>query len=56
MTDPNNKYLFLAYTLVWIVFMLYAWSLSRRQAKLRRDLDEIKAKTLPGTPPAAPKA
>ncbi|MGH9378206.1 MAG: CcmD family protein [Terriglobia bacterium] len=44
MTDPNDKFLFLAYSLVWIVFMLYAWSLARKQAKLRRDLDEIKSK------------
>lgn len=43
MTDPNDKYLFLAYGLVWIVFMLYAWSLWRRQARLRRDLEEMKA-------------
>ncbi|MDE3178305.1 MAG: CcmD family protein [Acidobacteriota bacterium] len=44
MTDPNDKFLFLAYALVWIVFMLYAWSLARNQAKIRRDLDEIKSK------------
>jgi CcmD family protein len=41
MTDPNDKFLFLAYSLVWIVFMLYAWSLARRQSKLRRELDEL---------------
>jgi len=44
MSDPNNKFLFLAYSLVWIVFMLYAWSLARRQAKLRRELDELRAR------------
>lgn len=44
MTDPNDKYLFLAYALVWIVFMLYAWSLWRRQARLHRDVEEMKAK------------
>lgn len=43
MVDPNDKFLFLAYGLVWIVFMLYAWSLSRRQARLRRDVEEMKA-------------
>ncbi|MGH9770155.1 MAG: CcmD family protein [Candidatus Acidiferrales bacterium] len=44
MTDPNDKFLFLAYGLVWIVFMLYAWKLARKQAEIRRDLDEIRAK------------
>ncbi|MGH9352202.1 MAG: CcmD family protein [Terriglobia bacterium] len=44
MTDPNDKYLFLAYTLAWIVFMVYAWILSRRQSKLRVEIDELKAR------------
>ncbi len=42
MTDPNDKYLFLAYTLVWIVFMLYAWFLSRRQSRMAGELKELK--------------
>jgi CcmD family protein len=37
-----NNYLFAAYTLVWIIFMTYAWNISRRQAKLRKDLEELK--------------
>lgn len=37
-----NRYLFLAYSLVWAVFMLYAWSLSRQHAALRRELGELK--------------
>lgn len=44
MTDPNDKYLFLAYTLVWIVFMVYAWILSRRQSRLRIEIDDLKAR------------
>ncbi|HEV2499509.1 MAG TPA: CcmD family protein [Terriglobia bacterium] len=44
MTDPNDKYLFLAYTLVWIVFMVYAWILSRRQSRLRIEINELKAR------------
>ncbi len=39
-----NKYLFLAYTFVWLIFILYAWNLSRRQARLRRELEELKRK------------
>ncbi len=39
-----NKYLFLAYSAVWLIFMLYAWNLSRRQARLEKDLEDLKAK------------
>jgi CcmD family protein len=39
-----NTYLFLAYTLVWLIFILYAWNLSRRQDKLRKELEDLKAK------------
>lgn len=37
-----NHYLFLAYSFVWALFMFYAWNLSRRQAKLRRDFETLK--------------
>jgi CcmD family protein len=37
-----NKYLFLAYSLVWVIFIAYAWNLSRRQARLKKDLEELK--------------
>jgi len=39
-----NTYLFLAYTVVWLIFILYAWNLSRRQDKLRKELEDLKAK------------
>ncbi|HET7213933.1 MAG TPA: CcmD family protein [Terriglobia bacterium] len=39
-----NKYLFLAYSFVWLIFMLYAWNLSRRQTRLQKELDEVKSK------------
>jgi len=39
-----NKYLFLAFSAVWTIFFLYAWSLSRRQARLRKELEELKNK------------
>ncbi|MCL5004966.1 MAG: CcmD family protein [Acidobacteria bacterium] len=39
-----NKYLFLAYTFAWLIFVLYAWNLSRRQARLRKELEELKRK------------
>ena len=39
-----NRYLFLAYTFVWLIFILYAWNLSRRQARLRKELEELKSK------------
>jgi len=43
-----NKFLFAAYALVWIIFMVYAWSLSRRQARLLKKLEDLKAKTPEG--------
>jgi CcmD family protein len=46
MANSNNEYLFLAYTIVWIVFMLYAWSLSRRQSRLAKELEDLKQKVL----------
>jgi CcmD family protein len=39
-----NKYLFLAYSFVWLIFMLYVWNLSRRQTRLKKELDEVKSK------------
>ncbi len=39
-----NGYLFAAYSLVWAIFVLYAWILSRRQARLEKDLEDLKAK------------
>jgi len=39
-----NRYLFLAYAFVWIIFMAYAWSLSCRQRRLEKEMEEIKAR------------
>jgi CcmD family protein len=39
-----NTYLFLAFASVWLIFILYVWNLSRRQAKLKNDLEELKAR------------
>ncbi len=38
----GNQFLFFAYAFVWIIFMLYAWNLARRQAGLRRELEDLK--------------
>jgi len=40
----GNEFLFLAYGFVWIIFMLYAWNLSRRQARLKKDLENLKSR------------
>jgi len=45
-----NRYLFLAYAFVWIIFMAYAWNLSRRQSRLLKELEELKAKNTPRKP------
>ncbi len=55
MGNANNEYLFLAYTIVWIVFMVYAWSLSRRQSRLTKELEEIKKRVLAKDEHSAPK-
>ena len=39
-----NKYLVAAYTFVWLIFILYAWNLSRRQGRLKKELDELMSK------------
>ena len=46
------KFLYAAYTLVWIIFAAYAWSLGKRQAKLREDLDQLKRAELGSARPA----
>jgi CcmD family protein len=44
MATSNNIFLFLAYSLVWIVFMLYAWRLSVRQSRLAREMEDLQKK------------
>ena len=44
-----NKYLVAAYTFVWLIFILYAWNLSRRQTRLKKELDELKSKVAEST-------
>ncbi|MBZ5514296.1 MAG: CcmD family protein [Acidobacteriia bacterium] len=39
-----NIFLFLAFSFVWLIFAAYAWSLSRRQKRLRKELEELKQK------------
>jgi CcmD family protein len=51
-----NKYLFLAYSFVWVIFMLYAWNLSRRQTRLKKELDELKSKVAESASSTAPGA
>ncbi len=40
----GNNFLVLAYSFLWLIFMLYLWNLSRRQARLRRELEDLKAR------------
>ena len=39
-----NRYLFLAFSFLWLIFFVYVWSLSRRQARLRKDLEDLRSK------------
>ena len=45
-----NTYLFLAFSALWVIFFLYSWSLSRRVAHLRKELEEVKNKVGRGRP------
>jgi CcmD family protein len=45
-----NKYLLLAFSALWVIFFLYAWSLSWRQAHLGKELEELKNKVGRGRP------
>lgn len=44
MNDKNLKFVFAAYSMAWLIFIFYAWILSRRQARLRKDLDDLKTR------------
>lgn len=37
-----NPYLFAAFSVVWAIFVIYVWILSRRQAQLQKDLEELR--------------
>jgi hypothetical protein len=52
MTDAANlanikDYLVPAFSLLWLIFMAYAWMLSRRQAQLKKDLEDLKRSRQP---------
>lgn len=37
-----NPYLFAAFSVVWAIFVLYVWVLSRRLAQLQKELEELR--------------
>jgi CcmD family protein len=43
-----NVFLFLAFSFVWLIFVVYAWSLSRRQEQLRTELEKLERKLRSG--------
>jgi CcmD family protein len=51
-----NPFLFAAFSVVWAIFVVYVWILTRRQAQLQKDLEElrrrIREQANPGTPPS----
>jgi CcmD family protein len=40
----SNKFLFLAYSFVWLIFIVYVWNLSHRHARFRKDLEDLKTR------------
>ena len=51
----SNPYLAAAYAFVWVTFILYDWSLSRRRARVSRELEELKQRAQ-GSAPAGPQS
>lgn len=49
-----NTYLFLAFASFWLIFFIYAWVLSRRQARLKEELEELKGKLQENPPSKTP--
>lgn len=47
----GNGYLFSAYAITLVLFGLYAWSVIRRQACVRKDIDDLGKKLPGGSPP-----
>lgn len=37
-----NRYLVLAYALLWAIFMVYAWIIESRQKRLENEIAELK--------------
>jgi CcmD family protein len=37
-----NPYLFAAFSVVWAIFVIYVWVLSRRQAQLQKELEDLR--------------
>ncbi len=38
----NLSYLFYGYTVIWVIVLLYVYSLSRREQGLRSEVEELK--------------
>jgi len=48
-----NPYLFAAFSVVWAIFCLYVWVLSRRQAQLQKELEELRRRVREQAKPGA---
>jgi len=42
--SDNLGYLMAAYSLMWVILLLYTWSIASRQGRLRRDLEDLKSR------------
>jgi len=40
----NLGYLMAAYSLMWVIFLVYAWSIASRQSQLKKDLEDLKSR------------
>ncbi len=51
----NLSYLFYGYTVIWVIVLFYAFTLSRRERSLRKEIEELKkgVEEEPGGPETA---
>lgn len=50
MDARNFTYMFYGFLAAWLIVLLYVIALARRGAKLRKDLENVKALLTPGEP------
>jgi CcmD family protein len=48
-----NPYLFAAFSIVWAIFVFYVWILSRRQARLQKELEDLRRRLREQAKPGA---
>ena len=40
--DESLKYMFMGYSVLWIIIFIYVFSLGKRQGDLKKEIDELR--------------